>query len=78
VPDSAIRPEVTTVLICHCRAANDHSIREVARAAGATAPEDLAAACGVGAQCGGCLPAVRSLLEDLHRSEHHLAPTASV
>jgi bacterioferritin-associated ferredoxin len=50
------------VLICHCRAVNDRTVA-AAIAAGARAPEDLAAMCGAGARCGGCVPALCELLE---------------
>jgi bacterioferritin-associated ferredoxin len=45
---------------------NDHAILEAAVAADATAPEELADLCGAGARCGGCLPALRALLDELH------------
>jgi bacterioferritin-associated ferredoxin len=54
--------ELEPVLICHCRAVNDHTVA-AAIAAGARAPEDLAAMCGAGARCGGCVPALSELLE---------------
>jgi bacterioferritin-associated ferredoxin len=50
------------VLICHCRAVNDRAV-VAAIAAGARAPEDLASMCGAGSRCGGCVPALRDLLE---------------
>jgi bacterioferritin-associated ferredoxin len=53
------------VLICHCRAVNDRVVREVAASAEVRSPEDLAALCGAGGRCGGCLPALRALLDEL-------------
>jgi bacterioferritin-associated ferredoxin len=51
------------VLVCHCRAVNDRRIRaEIER--GARCDVDIALACGAGAECGGCLPAVNRLLEE--------------
>jgi bacterioferritin-associated ferredoxin len=52
-------------MICHCRAVNDRRIREVARSTGATSPEQLARHCDAGTGCGGCLPAVRRVLDQL-------------
>ena len=48
--------------VCHCRAVTDRQIRTVI-AGGATDLAAVATACGAGATCGGCLPAVRDLLE---------------
>jgi bacterioferritin-associated ferredoxin len=50
------------VVICHCLAVNDRAVA-TAIAAGAREPEDLASICGAGSRCGGCLPALRDLLE---------------
>lgn len=49
------------MLICHCRAVNDRTIRDTI-AAGARAPAQIAAGCGAGSRCGGCLPALIELL----------------
>ena len=51
------------LLVCHCFAVNDRRIREVV-AAGARDEFDIAAACGAGTDCGGCLPAVNRVLDD--------------
>jgi len=54
------------MLICHCRAVNDETIRN-AVLAGASEPEHLAERCGAGTRCGGCMPALRALLDELDR-----------
>jgi bacterioferritin-associated ferredoxin len=51
------------LLVCHCAAVNDRRIRD-AIAAGARDEYDIAAACGAGHDCGGCLPAVQQLLDE--------------
>lgn len=51
------------MLVCHCRVVNDQRIRQ-AIAEGARDEDALARACGAGAQCGGCLPAVSRLLDE--------------
>lgn len=53
------------MLICHCRALNDEAIRTAIVAQGAADPERLAAACGAGARCGGCRPALLALLDEV-------------
>jgi bacterioferritin-associated ferredoxin len=50
------------VLLCHCRGVSDRVI-DCAIACGARTLEDVAAACGAGARCGGCVPAIDQLLE---------------
>jgi bacterioferritin-associated ferredoxin len=52
------------MLICHCRAVNDETIRNVVLA-GAHEPQEVAVRCGAGGRCGGCLPALRALLDEL-------------
>ena len=52
------------MLICHCQAVNDETIRN-AILAGASEPEHLAERCGAGARCGGCMPALQALLDEL-------------
>jgi bacterioferritin-associated ferredoxin len=51
------------VLLCHCRAISDRVIRQ-AIACGARCPDDVARACGAGADCGGCRSAVEELLAE--------------
>ena len=49
------------MLVCHCRIVSDEDIR-TAIAAGARDEFDIAAACGAGTACGGCVPAITSML----------------
>ena len=50
------------MLLCHCRGISDRVI-DCAIACGARDVEDVAQACGAGAVCGGCRPAIGELLE---------------
>lgn len=52
------------MLICHCESVNDRAIR-AAIAAGAREPAELAVGCGAGRRCGGCVPAILELLDEL-------------
>lgn len=52
------------MLICHCEAVNDRAIR-AAIAAGAREPTDIARGCGAGSKCGGCVPALLDLLNEV-------------
>lgn len=54
------------MLICHCSAVNDRAIRDLI-AAGARRPDDIARGCGAGDRCGGCIPALLSLLAEHER-----------
>jgi bacterioferritin-associated ferredoxin len=49
------------MIICHCMQLSDRAIRGAIRN-GACSREDLAEACGAGAGCGGCRPALDELL----------------
>jgi len=64
---------VKPVLICHCHAVNDRAIRDAALATGATEPEEITAICGAGGQCGGCLPALHDLLDELRVADERVA-----
>ena len=55
--------------MCYCHAVTDREIdREIAR--GASSIEELVAACGAGAECGGCLPTLEELLHGDHHHQH--------
>ncbi|HVL92388.1 MAG TPA: (2Fe-2S)-binding protein [Acidimicrobiales bacterium] len=49
--------------ICHCRAVTDRTIR-AAIGSGATTVSEVARRCGAGARCGGCWPALATLLAE--------------
>ena len=51
------------MLVCHCKVVNDRRIRGLIEH-GARDEFDIAAACGAGTDCGGCLPAVHRLLDE--------------
>ncbi|HKJ55298.1 MAG TPA: (2Fe-2S)-binding protein [Nitriliruptoraceae bacterium] len=51
------------MIVCHCNVVSDRDIH-AAIDDGANEPCALASACGVMANCGGCLPTVRRLLTD--------------
>lgn len=54
------------MLICHCRAVNDRLIKEHVRS-GAQTVGHVGRATGAGTCCGGCVPAIRELLESTTR-----------
>jgi len=50
------------MIVCHCKALSDRTIRDVIRR-GAHSPREVALACHAGRRCGGCIPVVRELIE---------------
>ena len=50
------------MLICHCKAVNDRRILEQARLGSQTVGQ-IGRATGAGTCCGGCVPAIRQILE---------------
>lgn len=52
------------MLVCHCHAINESRIRQLI-AAGARDEFDVADACGAGNDCGGCVPAITDLLDEI-------------
>ncbi len=59
------------MIVCHCRGVSDHSIREAVRD-GARSCRQVARACNAGRSCGGCRPAIHSIIEA------HAEPKASM
>jgi bacterioferritin-associated ferredoxin len=51
------------LLVCHCKVVTDRQIRAAVEA-GARDEFDVAAACGAGVECGGCIPTVQKLLRE--------------
>ncbi|MEM7322961.1 MAG: (2Fe-2S)-binding protein [Actinomycetota bacterium] len=49
------------MLICHCKTVNDAAIRNLLQA-GRLTVADIAAQCGAGTDCGGCIDAIEDLL----------------
>ena len=62
------------MVVCHCEAINDASIRRVLDDPSLTV-EDITARCGAGSKCGSCVESICAVLE-AHRTELQLA-TAS-
>ncbi len=57
----ALRRKDPRVIICHCRGVNDVAVTE-AIDGGACTVDELADECGIGAECGGCRPALAELI----------------
>ena len=51
------------MFVCHCNVISDRQVRGAIRE-GATDVCAIAAACGAGAECGGCIPALCRLLRE--------------
>jgi len=49
------------VLVCHCKAISDRTIRQVVRS-GARTCQQVARACAAGSDCGGCQPLIREII----------------
>ena len=56
------------MLVCHCHAVNDHTIRQCVNN-GARSENDVREACGAGGTCGSCRPAIDQLIELHHDSQ---------
>ena len=52
------------MIVCHCRAVSDRVVRSAVDR-GACDLREVAERCGAGARCGGCHPALMSLLAGL-------------
>jgi len=50
------------MLVCHCHAVCDRTIRQCIRE-GARSADDVGDACGAGTGCGGCRPVIEDILE---------------
>jgi bacterioferritin-associated ferredoxin len=51
------------MLVCHCNAVSDRTIREAVRA-GACSADAVTAVCGAARGCGGCHELVQRIVED--------------
>ena len=59
----AAGPEVPSkMIVCHCKAVSDRTIREAIQR-GARTPRQCALASNAGRGCGGCLPVVREIVQ---------------
>ena len=51
------------MIVCSCHAVNDGAVRATLLA-GASCPEDVAAMCGAGTDCGSCVRIVEDIIEE--------------
>jgi bacterioferritin-associated ferredoxin len=58
------------MLVCHCHAVSDQTIRRCVDA-GAQSGNEIREACGAGASCGSCRPVIDQLIE-IHRNARTL------
>jgi bacterioferritin-associated ferredoxin len=49
------------VIVCHCKAVNEHRIRDAVRS-GARSCRQVTRACDAGGHCGGCRPVIREII----------------
>lgn len=52
------------MVVCHCRAVNDATIRSEIEQ-GALTTDEVAARCGAGLRCGGCRVTIDELVDEL-------------
>jgi bacterioferritin-associated ferredoxin len=52
-----------SVLVCHCKAIYDRTIRQVVES-GARTCRQVDRACAAGGSCGGCQPLIRAIIAD--------------
>jgi bacterioferritin-associated ferredoxin len=64
------------MIVCHCHAISHRRILEVVQSGACTARE-VARACAAGTSCGGCVPAIRELIEQAESEQQPQAATAA-
>jgi bacterioferritin-associated ferredoxin len=64
------------MLICHCHAVNDRTIRQCVDA-GARSGNEIREACGAGGTCGGCRQQIDRLIELHHGARDAMEARAS-
>lgn len=52
------------MLVCHCKAVCDRTIRQCVRAGNASSVEEVGACTGAGTRCGGCHGTIEDILEE--------------
>ena len=57
------------MLVCHCEAVNDRTIRTVVRS-GARTCRQVDRACAAGGGCGGCRPLILEIIDDERERTH--------
>ena len=55
------------VIVCSCHAVNEGAVKATLLA-GATCPEDVAAMCGAGTDCGSCVRTVEDIIDEHHET----------
>jgi bacterioferritin-associated ferredoxin len=69
--------EAASVLVCHCKAINDRTIRQVVKS-GARTCRQVDRACQAGGNCGGCQPLIRAIIANERREAHAASGEISV
>jgi len=64
------------MLVCHCHAVNEHTIRRCVDA-GARSENEVRKACGAGSACGGCRPTIDRLIELHQGAQNAIEATGS-
>ena len=65
------------MIVCHCHAVRDCTIRDAVRK-GASSARQVALACNAGRMCGGCRPAVARVIdEETNGGQDSAAPLAA-
>lgn len=59
------------MIVCHCEEVTQRTIKH-AIAAGAATPAQVAATCGAGRNCGGCLEEIEALLSRVEPAPRHV------
>lgn len=62
-------PRGSTVIVCHCAAVTDCTIRQLIEA-GASTVDDITALCGAGACCEPCREEIGALLYSVRKPTH--------
>jgi bacterioferritin-associated ferredoxin len=52
------------VLVCHCKAVCDRTIRQCVRGGDASSVEEVGLCTGAGTRCGGCHESIEDILEE--------------
>ena len=52
------------MLVCHCKAVSDRTIRQCVRAGDASSVEEVGLCTGAGTRCGGCHESIEDILEE--------------
>lgn len=63
------------MIVCHCKAVTDRTIRKAVRN-GARTRNDVVSACAANMGCGGCAPAIDEIIESESDRESPLGFTA--